>query len=501
MMLKAYLKDMEGNEGSEVLKDKVIQVQQVAYDIEDALEESMLHVTHRFHRHKISRRAHELVHAVTLRIPLHSMSSKVKVIKSKIENITIFDSFCDGRTSNSTIVEKGLQESPRALDDDEMVGFENPKERLIHQLITKGESRDTTISVVGPCGSGKTILVKNVYECKKVKEWFDCHAWVHVSRSCKIEELLGNMLKQFCISRKEQIPHDHEAADTKAKLRYYLQKKRLFQPTMENVLQELEDWSQKIVKRCQGWPLAIVAVSSLLARRKQFPIEWKKMHDSLVSEIGTTSANLSIIRKLLPSYKDLPSNLRTCFLYFSIFPKDYSIKRGRLIRLWVAEGFVMKARNKTMEDVAEDYLNELIGRNLVQVNSKDVDGRVMSCRVLNLVHEFIILKSEEVNFASIFTEANTSSSHEKIRRLSIHNSCTALSLSRPSFNCVRSAFLFRRDKFSPSEIGNVLCDFKLLRVLDLQDAAFDKFPQDIFRLTLLRYLSLRSANIKMVQSL
>ncbi|OWM85910.1 hypothetical protein CDL15_Pgr012160 [Punica granatum] len=91
--------------------------------------------------------------------------------------------------------------------------------------------------------------------------------------------------------------------------------------------------------------------------------------------------DLSVIGSLLPSYNDLRarSDLKSCFLYFGIFPEDYSIQQERLIRLWTAEGFVKKQRNKNLEEIAEDNLNVLIHRNLVTVCKRDIDGRVRSC--------------------------------------------------------------------------------------------------------------------------
>ena len=67
------------------------------------------------------------------------------------------------------------------------------------------------------------------------------------------------------------------------------------------------------------------------------------------------------------SYNDLPSYLKPCFLYCGVFPEDSEIKASKLIRLWVAEGFVQKRGKETLEDVAEDYLNDLIQRGMIQV--------------------------------------------------------------------------------------------------------------------------------------
>lgn len=242
---------------------------------------------------------------------------------------------------------------------------------------------------------------------------------------------------------------------------WYLFCKKAFQTGNGLRPPELEDWSQKIVKRCEGLPLAIVAVGSLLSKKQKFPLEWKKVHDSLGSEVGTHSDSSTISKILLPSYTDLPTYLKSCFFYFSIFPEDYSIDRARLVRLWIAEGFVSKRRGETLEEVAEYYLKELIERNLVHISRCDFDGQARYCRVLNLVHEFIIRKSEEVNFFSIIEDLDASSS-KKVRRLSID--CITLSKSR-DWNYVHSAFFFKRGNVSALAIEHVLRAFKLVRVL------------------------------------
>ncbi|XP_059662340.1 disease resistance protein RPM1-like isoform X1 [Cornus florida] len=562
---QAHLKDMEGAESNESLKEHMHQIRDLAYDIEDVLNEYMLCVQHRIHKHKFSNKAHGFFTSVIHRSLLNDVESKIKEIKRKIGEIGALDpiraninvaSAEEGSTSSSSV------NVPPQLLEDEIIGFENPRKKLVHQL-TRGGSSRSTISVVGPAGSGKTTLVKSVYESKEVRGHFDSHAWLRVSCFFKLEKLICSMLKQIGVP-KELIPH--EGVDVQAKvLRDHLQQKRYvlvlddiwrkddwerikfvlpngssgsriivttrnsdlasfcvessdsvisleclswpeawglfckkaFKTGRGKCPPELEELSQNIVKRCEGLPIAIVAVGCLLSNRPQVPNEWKKLHDSLGSEIGS-NANLSIIsRMLLPSYNLLPSNHKSCLLYFSIFPEDHSIECGRLIRLWIAEGFVMKERGKTLEEVAEEYLNELIGRNLVHVSKWDFDGRARSCRLQNLLLEFIVSKSEDENFVSILSEPNDSSSSEKVRRLSIHNAGTNLSWST-RFSWVRSTFFFRWDGLSPSHIGNVLCNFRYLRVLDLQDAPLEEFPEYVVDLSLLRYLSLRRTNIKTV---
>jgi hypothetical protein len=50
---------------------------------------------------------------------------------------------------------------------------------------------------------------------------------------------------------------------------------------------------------------------------------------------------------LVKSYDGLPYHLKSCFLYLSIFPEDYTISRKRLVRRWIAEGNPKEVRGQS----------------------------------------------------------------------------------------------------------------------------------------------------------
>ncbi|MCD9643369.1 hypothetical protein HAX54_030818 [Datura stramonium] len=50
------------------------------------------------------------------------------------------------------------------------------------------------------------------------------------------------------------------------------------------------------------------------------------------------------------------------------------------------------------EDIAEHYLKNLIGRNLVMVSKKSSDGKTKTCRIHDLLHEFCKRKAKVENF-------------------------------------------------------------------------------------------------------
>ncbi|CAL4988693.1 unnamed protein product [Urochloa decumbens] len=136
---------------------------------------------------------------------------------------------------------------------------------------------------------------------------------------------------------------------------------------------ELQEVAIDIVKKCRGLPLAIVSVGSLLSSRKQIEPVWRQMYNELPCELEKDDQVRGILNL---SYYDLPSDLRNCFLYCSLFPEDHHFSKEDLVRLWVAEGFVERKGESTPEEVAEGYLMELIHRNMLQLVENDELGRM-----------------------------------------------------------------------------------------------------------------------------
>ncbi|XP_075668902.1 disease resistance protein RPM1-like [Castanea sativa] len=272
--------------------------------------------------------------------------------------------------------------------------------------------------------------------------------------------------------------------------------KKVFQLEGGNCLLELVEPSQNIVERCEGLPLAIVAIGSLLSTKDKVVSEWNKLPCSLSFELETNSRLRSIAKILSLSYHDLPYNLKACFLYFGMFSEAYSINCARLLRLWIAEGFVKEKQGKILEDVAQDYLNQLLHRSLVQVEWVDYDGSVRTCRVHDMIHEVIVSKSEELSFfhASI---RNCSGSNRIGRRLSIHNNLDT-PLERTTSSKTRSIIVSRAYEVPNSFLTTCLENFKLMKLMNFEGAPIDYIPKEVGNLFHLRYLSLRATKVQML---
>ena len=85
--------------------------------------------------------------------------------------------------------------------------------------------------------------------------------------------------------------------------------------------------------------------------------------------------------------------------------------------MWVAEGFVQKRGKETQEDIAEDYLYELIQRSMIQVADTRDDERVKSCRIHDLLRDLAISEAKEEKLFEVDENIDVDMLPTSVRRL------------------------------------------------------------------------------------
>ncbi|CAL5444307.1 unnamed protein product [Camellia sinensis] len=126
----------------------------------------------------------------------------------------------------------------------------------------------------------------------------------------------------------------------------------------------LERIGKEIVKKCKGLPLAAKTLAGLLLSKRDVE-DWNNILKSGIWDLPKEKSNILPALKL--SYHYLPSHLKRCFAYCSIFPKDYEFQMEGLVLMWMAEGFVEQPRsNKTREEVGYECFYELQSRSFFQ---------------------------------------------------------------------------------------------------------------------------------------
>uniref|UniRef100_A0A0D9X4Y3 NB-ARC domain-containing protein n=1 Tax=Leersia perrieri TaxID=77586 RepID=A0A0D9X4Y3_9ORYZ len=264
----------------------------------------------------------------------------------------------------------------------------------------------------------------------------------------------------------------------------------------------LEKITDGILEKCDGLPLVIMIMSSLLADQHAED-EWERMLTDIDCAL-TKDPDIDIVKRVLSlSYYGLPHHLRACLLYLSIFPEGYEIDKQRLINRWIAEGFVHEEQGLSSYEVGEGYFNYLINKSLIQpVGSKH--GKAKACQVHGIILDFLACKASEENFNTPSDAAEqqglVSDNKVRVRRLCINNRNNNeidTRLKGPNLSHVRSLTVF-------GDFGKTnLSDFTALHVLDQENkwsfgenwGSEDYHIANIQKLLHLRYLRLSSLSL------
>ncbi|XP_059440679.1 putative disease resistance RPP13-like protein 1 [Corylus avellana] len=260
---------------------------------------------------------------------------------------------------------------------------------------------------------------------------------------------------------------------------------------------ELEVIGRKIVKNCEGLPLAAKTIGGLL-RSKLDVDEWEKILKSELWDSPMDKTN--ILPALRLSYKFLPSHLKQCFAYCSIFPKDYVFKKDEVVLLWMAEGFLEETRNKRIEEVGEDYFLALASRSLLEQSSGNKPGFVMHDLVNDLA-KFVCgqftFRLEVDPFPKAMHKTRHLSyfrrKHDNFKKFEALYEATRLHTFLPLM-----MFLNRNHFFLTKRVPfDLLPKLRCLRVLSLSHYGnITELPESIGKIKHLRYLNISSTQIK-----
>lgn len=268
---------------------------------------------------------------------------------------------------------------------------------------------------------------------------------------------------------------------------------------------ELKKFGRKIARGCCGLPLAIVIIAGVLLKIRSTPtgvnearIQWNKVSRS-VHQYISDEHNKRMDNVIALSYYDLPLDLRDCFLYLGIFPGESRIPIRRLIRMWIAEGFILPKPYMSLEEAANNNLNELIDRNLVMVDNFKPNGSIETCRLHSLIREFC---KHESSLQNLFQEMEMSASEgtfcrpvsdiKNRRRICIHSHIEVFLKQDPQGPRVHSLLCSAKEAVTslPAHTSPIPRRFKRLRVVDVTPIKLTEFPSNLTTLIHLRYIAL-----------
>ncbi|KAG1326081.1 putative disease resistance protein [Cocos nucifera] len=265
-------------------------------------------------------------------------------------------------------------------------------------------------------------------------------------------------------------------------------------PPNEDIPAELKNWPGSLQRGVVDFLLHLVVLGGLLSRNEHSYDMWSKVARSMSwRSSGEGQECLSILGL---SYDDLPYRLKPCFLYITAFPEDSIISVSKLVRLWIAEGFILQEQRQTMEDTAGDWLDELVQRCMIQVVERSVArGRVKSIRIHDMLRDFGESEARKDGFLRVCSSDDIDmaiSDGIPSHRAAFHDRINGNS--SPHLRTLLGLRLVLKDS---DAVGRFLNGLELLRVLDLEDAAdLEKLPKQMGNMIHLRYLGLRRTGLK-----
>ncbi|XP_021602422.1 putative disease resistance protein RGA3 [Manihot esculenta] len=470
------------------------------------------------------------------------MGHKLKQIRERVDEIAALKSKfgLTERIFDRPVIHREREMTHSFVDASDVIGRDQSRDNIIEMLQHVDGENVSIIPIVGIGGLGKTTLAKLVYNDQRVATLFELKLWVCVSDVFELDKVIIKILNSASPDKKyldmgiDQLQRSLREAlngwkyllilddvwsedprkwhELKTLLMGGANGSKIVVTTRSNRVAEImgtvspqnlsllphrDSIGEEIVRKCKGVPLAVITLGSLLYSVTD-EREWEFIRDSEIWELKQKEND--ILPALRLSYEHLPSYLKRCFAYCSIFPKDYVLNDIELVYLWMANGLVQSSNeNQELEDVGFRYFKELCSRCFFQDFSEYYG--IVKCKMHDLIHDLALSITQ--NECSMFLDS-TQQIAKSVRHVSFPNPESLpkdVPKSLQNLECMQTIYCFvneREEGISSEMFIKTCCSrFQYLRALDLSYSSFEELPASIGNLKHLKYLSLwMNSNIK-----
>ncbi|KAI9116501.1 hypothetical protein K1719_012668 [Acacia pycnantha] len=563
--IRATLLDAEekANNSNHQVNNWLARLKDVLYDADDLLDDLSTEALRKgtMTQNKVAKKVRIFFsesNQVVYNIKMPHRLREIRETLDKIENDRRQFNLTDQPFKPLSVLE-GRKQTYSFVRGDEIIGRGKEKNFILRYLFDSNvKSRVSIIPIVGFGGFGKTALAQLVYNDKRVQDYFELRKWVCVSDECDVRQIAQKILGQDSTKEMEQVQQDlrqliegkkflivlddvwNENDDFWNSLKRLLNQgaegsmvvvttrsdkvgkmKDTHKPIILEGLDGKRSWElfcriafeggeesndkdlleigREVVNKCRGVPLAIIVVGRLVFEKTLEGIDLSYLKNCELWKIDDLEERIFAVLKL--SYDHLPSPIKNCAAFCSLFPKDFLFKKQTLIQMWIAEGFIPSTNQRCEEDVGHEYFMNLLSRSFFQDVTRDGAGNIETCKMHDLIHDLaqFVAKHEYL----VIKEGKEASSEETTTRhlsYDVPRKKWKVPTSFHKFEKLRTMLLLN-DIFCQmdhSVFDLVASKLKCLRVLDLHKSHITEIPESIGKLKHLRFLDLSWNGIRQV---
>ncbi|KAK9068292.1 hypothetical protein SSX86_012403 [Deinandra increscens subsp. villosa] len=333
---------------------------------------------------------------------------------------------------------RGRRLQTSLVDASSIVGREGEKEKLLHELLRDGQSKEnfSIVPIVGMGGVGKTTLAQLLYNDRMLKDHFELKAWVCVSDDFDIFKISNTILQSFTGENK----NFEDLNQLQMFLTQQIKDKRFLLVLDDVWTESVDDWEilvrpfhsaapgskiimttrkQQLLKMLgfdrldyleslsREDALSLLALHALGESNFDLHLSLKPYGEGIVKKCAGLPLALKAVGRLLRtktdeedwkdvlnseiweyddsilpalrlSYHNLSAHLKRLFVYCSLFPKDFLFDKEELILLWMAEDYLNESgARKSPERLGQEYFEDLLARSFFQHAPDDESFFVM----------------------------------------------------------------------------------------------------------------------------
>uniref|UniRef100_A0A0D9WYU1 AAA+ ATPase domain-containing protein n=1 Tax=Leersia perrieri TaxID=77586 RepID=A0A0D9WYU1_9ORYZ len=422
-----------------------------------------------------------------------------------------------------------------ALDDYTVGGIQNEANKLI-DILTDRKSAKTLVAIVGGSGTGKTTLAWKIHDDRRTRSAFVVTSAGGNPKEAKnrmqLELMLASMLKgkRFLLVLDDVRSHQIEENSLESLWHVYGHGSRILITTRdENVATKVNAsyihqvkkstfqncWSLlchnaclnenlhgntlrsigiMIIQRCDKIPMAVKIVGAVLRRKEQTQEAWQRVYEFEGWSFNDLPGDIhGLTGAIYLAYHDLPSHLKQCLLYLSLFPEGSIIRQQFVSQLWISEGLIDQRDNCSAETIAEEYYEELISRNLLQLEIGNCD--ITRCIMHDQIRSFLQFFAKDKIFSGELNPSTNGTSNDGLRHVWISGNSPATNLEEIATVTSLKTVILYKNPLGNQGLDKLFKGLKYLHVLDLGGTEIRYIPRTLEFLVHLRLLNLSLTRI------